>query len=285
MLGTGSTLGTRAGIPRVSVSGRVNLALADVPDLIANEVGRLTEDEQAIQALRVSTIPIPSLQADLAVGLFDGFSATPALGGVGAIDLLGSIAFVPTVEEVGLDKAVVNIGGGARIGVLKQGALTPGLSVSGMYRRMSEIGLGNLQQGDAAEFHTNLRTFSGRVVASKGLPFVDLAAGAGIDRYSGDVDFSWTLTCTVTECLAANDNQPLTVSGNTAGKLRTTAWNVFGNVGVGFAVVKVVGEVGYQKLTNPERFNPITGPGNSGPLTTDEIGGNIFTSFGLRLAL
>lgn len=284
VLGTGSALGSRLGVPRFNVTGRINLAVADVPDLMNASVGELSAGALAIQPLQTSRYPIPSVQVDLAVGVLDGFSLTPAIGGVGAIDLLGSVSFVPAVRDIYLEDAVVNIGGGVRIGILNGSALMPGISVSGMYKRLSDITFGDMQQGDAAQFRADLTTWSGRAVVSKGLLMVDLAAGVGIDHYSGDVDFAWALECRISECLDVNGNQPIIVSGEAAGELSTTAWNVFGNVGLDFALVKVVGEVGYQRVTDPDRLDSYT-DAETGPLIAGDLGaGNLFSSLGLRFA-
>lgn len=282
VLGAGSALGRRFGVPRFSVTGRINLAVADVPDLINADVGQLSGDALAIQPLQTSRYPIPSMQVDLAVGVLDGFSLTPAMGGVGAIDLLGSVSFVPAVRDIYLEEAVVNIGGGARIGIFDGDALLPGFSVSGMYKRLTDITFGNMQQGDAAQFHADLSTWSGRAVVSKGLLMFDVAAGVGIDHYSGDAEFAWALECRISECLEVNGNQPIVVSGDATGELSTTAWNVFGNFGVNFAMLNVVGEVGYQRATDPDRLDSYT-DAETGPLIADELGaGNLFTSLGLR---
>lgn len=282
VLGTGSTLGSRVGVPRFSATGRINLAVADVPDLMNGNVGELSGSALAIQPLQTTRYPIPSAQVDLAVGVLDGVSFTPGIGGIGAIDLLGSVSFVPAVRDIHLEDAIVNLGGGARIGVLDGGALMPDISVSGVYRRLSDIQFGNMQRGDAAQFRADLSTWSGRAVVSKGLLMFDLAAGVGIDHYSGDVDFAWTLECRISECLAANSAQPIVVSGDAAGELSTTAWNVFGNVGLDFALLKVVGEVGYQRVTDPDRLGSYTTAG-TGPLIADELSsGHLFSSFGLR---
>ncbi|MFW5952292.1 MAG: hypothetical protein ACOCVZ_09270, partial [Gemmatimonadota bacterium] len=87
-LGTASTIGRRLGVfPRVSVTGRFNAALADVPDLLDGFQATLNENGQ-VPAMGTVGIPVGSLQGDVAVGLFNGLSLGPAIGGFGAIDLL-----------------------------------------------------------------------------------------------------------------------------------------------------------------------------------------------------
>lgn len=108
VLGTGSALGSRSGVPRFSVTGRVNLAAAEVPDLLNENVPQLSAESLAGQPpLQSSSYPIPSIQVDVAVGLLDGFSLTPAIGGIGAVDLLGSVSFVPAVRNIRDRKSVV----------------------------------------------------------------------------------------------------------------------------------------------------------------------------------
>jgi hypothetical protein len=282
ILGTGSTLGTRLGaVPRVSISARANLALAEMPQLFDKYTSSFGEGE-GLQPMGRAGIPLGALQADLAVGVFNGFAL-----GFGSVDLLGSISFVPKVSDVGLTESIMNMGGGARIGILKQGIVMPGLSVSGSYRRMGTIGFGDLDKHPGA-FETDLRNLSLRAVASKGLLILDLAVGAGYDRYSSDVGLGWRVTCATAECHAANGDRDLTTGGRLDGKLESSAWNVFANAGLNFLVLHVVGEVGYQKLPTgigAKDLNDAGLPTNL-RLTSEALkGGNLFASVGVRLAI
>ena len=86
ILGTASTGGVRLGlIPRVSLTGRVNVVGARLPDIRELD-GNETEQ---------FTVPAPAVGANLSIGLTQGFSLAPALGGFGAIDLLGSVSVLP----------------------------------------------------------------------------------------------------------------------------------------------------------------------------------------------
>ncbi|MBI4408264.1 MAG: hypothetical protein HY561_01065, partial [Gemmatimonadetes bacterium] len=265
VLGTGSTIGKRIlGLPRVSVTARANFAFADVPNLqqFANEV---TQNQQTLEAMETFGLPAVALQGDVAIGVFNGIKLAPMIGGFGAVDLLGSVAFIPKVKEIedklGLDEAIINAGGGVRIGIIKQGILVPGVSVSGVYRRMGEVQFGEVDapRSDPGEFASNLSTLSLRVVASKGILFLDFAAGAGYDKYSSDLSFDWQLRCETNSCTSANAGQPIvlrpskTAGGTPApieGELETAAWNVFGDVALNFLMLNIVGELGYQKSTD-----------------------------------
>jgi hypothetical protein len=282
-LGTATTIGRRLGaIPRISVTARVNGAFADAPDLFDGFDPGF--DDGTVDAMGTMGAPVGSFQGDVVVGLFNGFPAGPAVGGLGAIDLLGSLSYVPAVERIGLRDEIVNVGVGARVGILKQGLVMPGLSVSGMYRTMlGDVVFGSLSDGDPAEFSSDLSSVSLRAGVSKGILMFDLAAGAGYDIYTSDVAMDWRLDCPASTC-----GEPVTLrSSGVSGELSTAAWNVYGNVGLNFLLLNVVGELGYQKATDIADAAALRdaglGTGGQAPTTEDLDGGRLFGSIGLRL--
>lgn len=286
VLGTATTFGTRFGIlPRVSVTARANVALAELPDLFDGYSARLTGSQ--LGAMGTTGIPIGSIQGDVSIGVFNGVSIAPMIGGIGSVDLLGSVAMLPQIEDFGLSEAIMNIGVGARIGILRQGMLVPGISISGMYRRMGEVAFGDLAAGDPGEFSTNLETLSLRAVASKGVLMFDLAVGAGYDKYSSDVDLGWILSCETVECVTVNGGKVLDLPGRLAGELSTAAWNVFADVSLNLLILNLVGEIGYQKAIDPIDLDALTEAGlPNQPMTTEELkGGRFFGSIGLRVAI
>lgn len=286
VLGTGSTLGTRMGIvPRVGATGRANVALIEAPDLFrfAAEL-----DGENVPPMERMVVPVVVFQGDLSVGVFNGISIPPRIAGLGAIDLLGSVSFLPTAARLGIDESIYNVGGGARLGLLSQGLLTPGVSFSGMYRRMGTTSFGpeELSEGDAARFSTDLRTVSLRAVASKGIPMMDFAFGAGYDRYSSDIDFAWRLECRTEDCIDAGEGQPIVASGAVpTSNLTTAAWNVFGNGTINLLVLRVVGELGYQWPSDLLAAEDLEALNPGGQVFTErELGtGRVFGSLGLRL--
>lgn len=292
-LGTYTTIGRRLGLfPRISATARVNVAMADVPDVFGGFAPSVTDGGQ-VSAMPTAGLPMASLQGDVVVGLFNGLSFGPMIGGVGSVDLLGSVAFIPAVQEVqdviGLEEDIINIGVGARVGVLKQGLVMPGVSVSAMYRTMGEVTFGDLNTPDPAAFSSNLSVMSLRAGVSKGILMFDLAAGAGYDIYTSDASFNWSLDydCTAATCGTA---QTITLQPAQAvsGELQTAAWNVHGNVGLNILLLNVVAEVGYQKTTDvlsAEDLEGATIPSDQ-EFTTEALeGGRFFASFGLRLTL
>ncbi|MDX1675726.1 MAG: hypothetical protein R3314_13105 [Longimicrobiales bacterium] len=289
-LGTASTIGRRLGfMPRISVTARANAAFVSVPDAFGGFSATVT-DGGTVESMPTSGLPLAALQGDVVIGVFNGFSLGPAAGGLGAVDLLGSVSFIPAIQKVedvtGLREDIVNIGIGARVGILQQGLVMPGISVSAMYRTMGEVAFGDLDNPAPAAFASDLSVLSLRAGVSKGILTFDFAAGAGYDIYTSDAQLNWNLTyeCPATTCGTATtvDLQP---DQPVAGELRTAAWNVYGNVGISLLLLNIVGEVGYQKATDvldaaafQEAGLPAQDP------TTDALGGGrFFASLGARL--
>jgi hypothetical protein len=269
VLGTGTTFGTRLGfLPRVSVTGRANVALVEIPKLFDFDPG-----DGDLPALEAGYVPLPALQADVVVGVFNGLSL-----GFGSVDLLGSVAYFPRIEGAGMQDAILNLGGGARVGIVRQGLLLPGVSVSAMYRSMGDVQFGSLEAGDVGQFATNLRTFSLRGVVSKGLLFVDLAAGAGYDRYSGDVSLA-ARRCQSSSCAVS------VTAAVPSTKLQTAAWNVFGNAGLSLLVLNLIAEVGYQKSLDVLTAAELRQGTGEDASFTELQGGKLFGSLGVRLTL
>ena len=289
-LGTASTIGRRLGfLPRVSVTARLNAALVDVPDVFSGYAPSVT-DGGTVAGMPTTGIPLTALQGDVVVGVFNGFSLGPAAGGFGAVDLLGSVSFIPAIQQVedaiGLKEDIVNIGIGARIGILKQGLILPGVSVSAMYRSMSEVTFGDLQNPAPVAFASDLSVLSLRAGVSKGIATFDFAAGAGYDIYSSDTSFNWSLTydCPASRC-GTDTTVDLMPSEPVSGKLKSAAWNLHANAGLSLVVLNIVGEVGYQKavdILDAEAFADAGLP--SQEPTTDALeGGRFFAGIGVRV--
>ena len=175
--GTASTLGMRVGtLPRISLGGRITGAWTEIPSV-------LDDDEDEIQFV------IPSIDIDATVGLFSGFSPAPTLGGLLSVDLLGSVGIVPIPAGEGFESGrPLSWGAGARLGLLRESFTVPGLSISGMYRRMGNVTYGDpTLEDDPAFFTTDLTNYSARAAISKRLLMLGLTAGVGYDRYISDM--------------------------------------------------------------------------------------------------
>ncbi len=230
--GSASTLGMRLGSPRVAVGVRGTVVVTRIPDIRTESAqGRLT-------------FPLGSIDADAAIGLYSGFSPAPTVGGVGSLDLLGSIGIIPVPNDQGFAARVpVTWGIGARLGLLRESFTAPGISVSAMYRSLGNVLYGDtaLQRQDAF-FESDLRGVSLRAVAGKSLSFLSLTAGAGYDSWRSDVAFG--AVATVAAPVSRFEVRiPAT-------RLTTHRASVFADVGLNFVVLTLVGEVGWQAGTS-----------------------------------
>lgn len=176
--GTASTLGMRIGTsPRYTLAGRLTGAWADVPHI------RQRDAPGASGAL------FGALSIDGGVGLFNGFTPAPTIGGVGAIDLLASLGFAFLPGDRGFrNRTPYTFGFGARLGFLRESFTVPGVSVSGMYRRIGSMTFGDSDLITAdGYFTTNPGVLSLRGAIGKRIAAVGLLVGGGYDRASGDV--------------------------------------------------------------------------------------------------
>ncbi|HET8654897.1 MAG TPA: hypothetical protein VFL93_05245 [Longimicrobiaceae bacterium] len=294
--GTASTGGLKLGmLPGVSLTVRANAVSAHIPDV--REIHTGPTDGQSYGELRIVA---PSLSATATLGVFPGVSIAPTIGGIGAVDLLGSASWLP-LRSVGSDDfrpgtADVAYGGGVRVGLLRESFLTPGASVSLMYHRLGTVAYGQVcptgvttstthddgytltegecvpsDLGDLGEFSFDLSNWSARAAVSKHLLGLGLAAGVGYDRLASD--------------LAAGVRAPqgawpssLYYARVSDVTLEQGRWSAFVDGSFSLLVASLAAEVGWQ-----QGGNAVAGyPANS---DFDPGKGTLFGSVGLRVAL
>ncbi|HLU24798.1 MAG TPA: hypothetical protein VKZ58_03770 [Longimicrobiales bacterium] len=176
--GSASTLGMRIGTaPRYTVAGRVTAAWADVPEVARRD------------AVGASGAVFGAMSIEGGVGLFNGFTTAPTIGGVGAVDLLASLGFLFLPGDRGFrSRTPYTFGVGARLGFLRESFTVPGVSVSAMYRRIGSMTLGDPNTITAdGYFTTNPWVLSLRGTVGKRIAAVGLLVGGGYDRASSDV--------------------------------------------------------------------------------------------------
>jgi len=176
--------GTAAAIGRlghVRITGRVGFARVTIPGSGYDGVADTVPAEKRVM------VPVPRL--DLAIGLF---SKTLPLG-TAAIDLLGSAVLIPT----GVTTRIAVNENARRLGPLALGlgfgfraALTmlppkPTVSLSVMKRDMPSIRFGSRSGGDPLQAATSLSAINVRLMVGGKAGLLTLAAGAGMDLYSG----------------------------------------------------------------------------------------------------
>jgi hypothetical protein len=256
-IGSAATLG---GLGHASLTLRANAINIVFPDL------DYTGSSSTVPAGDELFLPAPLVEGSL--GLYRGLSA-----GMLALDLLGSAQLLPTnqIDNVSVDddarrigSIALGLGYGARIGLLRGMGPLPDVSVSIMRRDIPRITYGDVSSGDQYSYGLDLHATNLRLIASKQVAVVDLAAGLGWDKYTGDAIIQFT--------------DPITgvLQSNVPVELSNSRVLGFVNAGVSMSMVRLTGEVGYQG-------------GKDQDLSTDfedfdTTKGKLFAGLGLRVS-
>lgn len=263
-LGLGSTLG---GLGHFSFGLRATAVEGHLPEFnSADSPGfSITAAEASDYKGNKAAIPMPAV--DLAIGLFKGIPL--GITNLGGLDLLLSAAYVPEYGEDDDDVTLrvpdgsLKLGYGARLGILQEGTLMPGLSVSYLMRGLPTIDLTavRVDANEALNDSIYLRkleisTASWRVVASKKLLFLGLAVGYGRDTY----DASSEIGIVVREsCLLPGGICGFPATGSSSALVTVdeqyTRSNLFGNLSLGLLGLKLAGEVGQVSGGDMATFN------------------------------
>jgi hypothetical protein len=179
--GTASTLGMRIGsTPRVSVSARLSLVPMEVPPLL---------DRARFPSGREGRTLIAAVSAQTTVGVFQGFSPLPTVGGVLSVDALTRLSAARLPGGAGFDDGVaVGWSGGVRVGVLRESFTMPGVSVTTSYGRSTSVTLGD-PGGETSEGFTRggISDLNATLSVSRRISAVRLTGGVAADRYASDV--------------------------------------------------------------------------------------------------
>jgi hypothetical protein len=256
-IGSAATLG---GLGHASLTVRANAVNLVLPDL------SYTGSSATVPVGDKLFLPAPLIEGSL--GLYKGMSA-----GLLALDLLASAQLLPTdqINNVTVDadarrigSIALGLGYGARVGVLRGAGPLPDISVSLMRRDIPKITYGDVSAGDRYSYGVDLHATNLRLIASKQVAVVDLAAGLGWDKYTGDaiIQFRDPITGVL------QSNVPVDLSDS-----RVLG---FVNAGVSMSMVRLTGEVGYQG-------------GKDQALSTDfedldTTKGKLFAGLGLRVS-
>jgi hypothetical protein len=256
-IGSAATMG---GLGHASLTVRANAVNLVLPDL------SYTGSSATVPAGDKLFLPAPLVEGS--VGLYPGMSA-----GLLAVDFLGSAQLLPTdqINNVTVDPKARRIGSialglgyGARVGLLRGAGPLPDISVSLMRRDIPKITYGDVSAGDRYSYGVNLHATNLRLIASKQVAVLDLAAGLGWDKYSGDAIIQF--------------RDPITgvLQSNVPVQLDNSRVLGFVNAGFSLAMVRLTGEVGYQG-------------GKDQQLTTDfedldTTKGKLFAGLGLRVS-
>lgn len=179
-LGQGGPLG---GLGHFSLGVRVNGVMGHLPQFqnVTLSTGGANQGPIPTES---RIVPLPT--ADLAVGVFGGLPL--GITSVGGLDLLVSAAYLPEFDgdniKVDLDGSSLKFGFGARLGLLEESLLVPGVSVSYLRRDLPKINISAVSGGDSLNVRNlEMKTTSWRLMASKSFFMFGVAAGGGKDRY------------------------------------------------------------------------------------------------------
>jgi hypothetical protein len=281
-LGTASTGGVHLGvIPRVSATVRVNGVYVRLPDVLRKQPATGTTNP-VNGKLRVV---VPAVNATATVGVFPGVSVAPTIGGVGALDLVGSASMLPLGLANGFSGNPVSWGGGVRVGLLRESFTLPGVSATLMYRKLPTVDLGDVCPsgavgtggaetcaggGNAGEAHFGLGDWSTRLAVSKRLLAIGFAAGVGYDRFRSDVSYAYRYNDPVSGVARVR-------RGTTT--LRSRRVSAFADASLNLLVASATLEAGYARGGDPVQGYD---PGGSG---FDPRKGMPFASLGFRVGL
>jgi len=169
--GTATALGRRFGsTPRIALAARMGVVRFD----------RIDPDRWSSAGRTAGWTPV--FGASAGVGVFDGFSVAPTVGGVLGIDLLGDVSTVRLPSGDGFEEASLAWGYGIRVGLLRESFTLPGASLSLMRRSGSAFRL----EGAEGVLDADVTTTSVRAAIGKELLGFGLSGGVGWDRASAE---------------------------------------------------------------------------------------------------
>jgi hypothetical protein len=262
-LGQGGALG---GLGHFSLGVRVNGVMGKLP--------QIQDVPLSVQGAQRSTFPtknqiIPLPTADLAVGLFGGLPL--GITSVGGLDVLVSASYLPEFEadniKVEVDGSSIKFGFGARLGILEESLLVPGVSVSYLRRDLPKIHMTARSGSDSLQVRDlDVQTTSWRIMASKSFFMFGAAAGFGKDRYESSTSISARVAGRTVPPTPAVSAGPIDISQ----KLSRT--NLFLDLSMNLPFFKIVGEIGQVSGGDIETYNQFEGSKADDSRTYGSIG-------------
>jgi hypothetical protein len=246
-IGQGSTLG---GLGHFSVGVRVNAVQGAYPEVDIYTQSITGAKRNTLQS-KDQFIPFPT--ADAAIGVFGGIPL--GVTNVAAVDALVSATYVPTFSDNSFTvspSSSLQIGYGARLGIIQESIILPGVSLTWLKRDLPKTTLvGVAGNNSLAINNLEVNTTSWRVVASKNLVVLGFAVGAGKDSYDNKSD----VVATVTNVPIVG-NASASLPGLTEKMDRT---NFFADVSLNLPLFKIVGEAGRVSGGSVSTYNNFSG--------------------------
>jgi hypothetical protein len=244
-LGQGGALG---GLGHFAFTVRGNVVMGSVPQIQSYNPaasGNATTGAPQTIGTKDQVLGLPAV--DAAIGIFPGLNL--GVTRVGGIDALVNAYYIPEYNGNGVSVKVpdgsVKIGYGARIGVLQEGLLTPGIGVSYVKRDLPTVDV-HASSG-ANNFDVtglSVKTTSWRVTASKNLLLFGLAVGGGQDKYESEASIRGTVAG---------------VGQTASGSQSLTRTNYFADVSTNLMLAKLVAEIGQVSGGDVPTYNTFSG--------------------------
>jgi hypothetical protein len=259
VLGTASPIAKKfRGMPRFQLGGRIGFAWAKIPDVLVSP--------QDAAAAGTRSFVMAGPQLDLSVGVFDGVALGSTAGGLGAIELLGSVGTLLLPNGEGFERAASGFGLGARVGILREGFTAPGISLTALYKRFGRVQYG----GGLTELGLDMEAAAFRAGISKSFIAFGLAFTVAYDSYWSDID----LQVIVPSGMLQAEGVATVIPRNDPIELHSDRWSAFLDVSYIVLFLNLTAELGWQ-----ERAALTTSNGH------DISSGKLFTAIGLRLTL
>ncbi len=253
--------GTLGGLGHFSLGVRGNLLSASLP-----QIDRVVPNTRGarVDIYPIDTKTLGFATADASIGLTKGMASS----GLGAVDLLVSLAYVPEFKSASVDVTVptpFDVGFGAKVGLLKETAIRPGISFSYLSRGLPSVNITGKSGEDRLTLDTvRVSSRSWRLEAGKTLSILGLGAGVGRDTY--DSHASVRVIVAPREATEGGTGGPVDLSQ----KMSRT--NIFGTAWLGGQTVSIVGEIGRVYGGSITTYNQFDGAPPASPRTYTSIG-------------
>lgn len=250
--GTAGNLGRSFGArPRVSAYGTLGVLGGSMPELLGT--GAVAAAGRPGGSASYVAI---GLRGGVAVGVLPGFSVSPRLGGVGAVDLLVNASLLPlgVFKVPGFESGSnpLGLGAGVRVGLLGESFTLPAASVVVGYNWLGRVSYGDVCSGkitpaadaaglcsepdDRAEFSSNVEQIDLRLALSRSALGLGLLGGVGHSWFWGDGTFAAVPT-------GATGNAVPISSGEL--RMREGRWSAFGEASYRFLLTTFSFQAGW----------------------------------------